>query len=332
MKISKPTYYDSFLCSASACPDSCCKDWAVQVDIESAANYRRLSGDLGSVLRKVMAQEDGDTILTLTPDGKCPMWRPDGLCRIQAELGADALCRTCRDFPRLRHDYGDFLELSLELSCPEAAKWILSGKWDYVTLQATGGEKPEYDTDAMAILYQSRQEILHFLKNEEYPIGQALAIMLIYGYAVQEALDGGRPANMHPESALATAKSLAAGGDINALLEFFQGLEILTPAWTHRLQAPVESPWQEEHRAMARYFIYRYWLQAVSDYDLVSRIKLIVVSNLVVKALGGDIYQTAQLYSKEIENNASNIDAILDGAYISPAMTDIRLLDLLLKE
>ena len=29
-------------------------------------------------------------------------------------------------FPRLTHDYGDFAELGLELSCPEAAKLILN--------------------------------------------------------------------------------------------------------------------------------------------------------------------------------------------------------------
>ena len=47
------------------------------------------------------------------------MWRQDGLCRIQAELGHEALCKTCREFPRLRHDYGSFVELGLELH-PEA--------------------------------------------------------------------------------------------------------------------------------------------------------------------------------------------------------------------
>ena len=81
---------------------------------------------------------------------------------------------------------------------------------------------------------------------------------------------------------------------------------------------------------MARYFIQRYWLQAVSDYDLISRVKLTVTSCLVVKALGGDILETAQLYSKEIENDANNLDAILDGAYTSPALTDLSMLSLLL--
>ena len=80
---------------------------------------------------------------------------------------------------------------------------------------------------------------------------------------------------------------------------------------------------------MARYFIQRYWLQAVSDYDLVGRIKLTVVSCLAVKLLGGNVYETAQRYSKEIENDADNVDALLDAAYTEPALADIRLLGLL---
>ena len=76
----------------------------------------------------------------------------------------------------------------------------------------------------------------------------------------------------------------------------------------------------------------RYWLQAVSDYDLVCRVKLIIASCLLVKALGGDPIQTAQLYSKEVENNADNVDAILDAAYTHAAFTDDKLLWLLLKQ
>ena len=60
---------------------------------------------------------------------------------------------------------------------------------------------------------------------------------------------------------------------------------------------------------MARYGVERYWLQAVSDYDLTSRVKMIVAACLLVKHLGGDPVQTAQLYSKEIENNAVAVRA-----------------------
>lgn len=333
MKIITPNHYHKFKCIASACPDSCCKEWAVQVDERAAALYRSLPGELGDYLRQVMQEEDGDTILALQPDGRCPMWQDDGLCRIHAQVGEAALCDTCRDFPRLRHDYGDFVELGLELSCPEAARLLLSErKYESATTQAPGGTQPEYDAEAMAVLMHSRDTALRFLEDTEYSVGQALAILLLYGYDVQNELDGGEPAVLDPQVSLEEAKRLAAPGSIGEILEFYRGLEILTPLWQQRLDAPSPAPWSEELRAMARYFVARYWLQSVSDYDLVCRVKLAVISCLVVKVLGGDVVQTAQLYSKEIENDADNVEAILDGAYTAPALTDKKLLWLLTGE
>lgn len=332
MEIIKPSYYDTFCCLAADCPDSCCKEWAVQVDDDTAAVYRTLQGPIGDQLRSVMAKEDSDTILTLTPDGRCPMWRNDGLCRIQAQLGESFLCHTCKQFPRLRHDYGDFVELGLELSCPEAARLILKGNCATVISQASGGEAPEYDQEAMSILRRNRETALSFLDSKEYSVGQALAVLLIYGYAVQEALDGGAPAELNPAAMLREAASIATPGDLSAILEFYNSLDILTPRWRQRLADHSSAPWTEQLRPLARYFITRYWLQAISDYDLVGRVKLAVLSCLVIKSLGGDLTQTAQLYSKEIENDAENIDAILDGAYTSPALTDVGLLGLLLEE
>jgi len=77
---------------------------------------------------------------------------------------------------------------------------------------------------------------------------------------------------------------------------------------------------------MARCQINRYWLQAVSDWDLAARVKMIVASCILVRHLGGDVIATAQLYSKEIDNDPDNVDAILDAAYLSPALTDMNLL------
>ena len=63
MRIVKPSYFDQFKCIAAACPDSCCKEWTVQVDAASAAFYRSLSGALGDRLRQVMTVEDGETVM-----------------------------------------------------------------------------------------------------------------------------------------------------------------------------------------------------------------------------------------------------------------------------
>lgn len=331
MKLITPTYYNTFRCLASVCPDSCCKEWTVQIDDVSAARYRALPGELGEALRLALVQEDGDTVLALTPDRRCPMWQQDGLCRIQAQLGEDGLCQTCRQFPRLRHDYGDFVELGLELSCPEAARLILSApSYETIEIQTADGDVPDYDVQAMAILRRSRNTVFSFLENTTYSVGASLAILLLYGYSVQNELDGGETAILDPDTLLKEAYKLSCPGSFSDIAAFLGDLEILTPIWQQRLLFPLGSSWCEEHRAIARYFTARYWLQSVSDYDLISRVKLTVVSCLVIKSLGGHVLETAQLYSKEIENNADNIDALLDGAYTAPALADRKLLGLLL--
>ena len=60
--------------------------------------------------------------------------------------------------------------------------------------------------------------------------------------------------------------------------------------------------------------------------------KLTVITCLLIRHLGGDLQDTAQAYSKEIENDADNVDSILDAAYADAAFTDEKLLDLLLKK
>ena len=303
----------------------------MQVDPEAAAFYRSLPGALGGRLRQVLREEDGDTILTIQ-DGRCPMWRADGLCRIQVELGEQALCQTCRAFPRLRHDYGDFVELGLELSCPEAARLILADPdGALVESEMPGGESPEYDSDAMAVLQATRREALSLLRGD-YPAGEALALLLLYGAQVQLTLDGGEMPDFSPSAALEAAREFGRPGDMEEILAFFEGLEILTPRWRARLQNPQGGSWEAGHLALARYFVGRYWLQAVSDYDLYSRVKLTVTACLVIKTLGGDLAETAQLFSKEIENDADNMDALLDGAYESPAFADAALLGKLLAD
>lgn len=324
MELRKPDFYDTFRCIAGDCPDSCCKEWDVAVDSEKASLYRGLPGALGDRLRQFLKDEDGETYLTLE-NGRCPMWRPDGLCRIQAELGEKALCATCREFPRLRHDYGSFMELGLELSCPEAARILLSREdWRWIS-QGKAEEETDYDPRDMDILLKTRQEAMELVTTAAEP----LSALLLYTYYAQSLLDGEPEAAFDPDRAAETAAALEQAPEADAFLDVFRELEILTPVWRQRLDAPAPRSLQKEDRALLRYLISRYWLQAVSDFDLVCRGKTITALALLCRLLGGDAVETAQLMSKEIENDAENMDALLDGAYTQPGLTDANLLALI---
>ncbi len=332
MKIIKPSYFDTFRCIAGRCPDSCCKEWDVLVDADRAAFYRALPGDLGDRLRQVLKDEDGEVYMTIE-NRRCPMWRDDGLCRIQAELGEAALCKTCRDFPRLTHDYGDFIEYGLELSCPEAARIILNTPApSFVTKEVPGGEDPEYDVSDMEILLRTRETARRVLADPRHTVGEALALLLLQAYRAQMELNGVEISDAKNEdSMLEHAKTYARSSDSNDILNFFKGLEILTPKWAACLEAPSPADWESRHLILARYFVDRYWLQAISDFDLISRVKLALISCLMVKFLGGDLIETAQIYSKEIENSIENVEAILDATYDAPFFSDVHLWGQLLR-
>ena len=324
-----PSYYHKFSCLADACPDSCCQEWEVDIDPETVRLYEALPGALGEALREKMYRED-DTVYLRISDRRCPMWRQDGLCEIQCQLGHDALSHTCRNFPRLTHEYGNFTERGLELSCPAAAKLILSEKDQEILCRTLPNEEDtDYDQEVMDILQKSREILLSFWEETPYPLPKMLAITLLYGHEVQFWIDGGEEAIFSPEELWQRATDLALPGDMEAIFAFFRELDILTPRWKAQLSSPVPTLWQKKTKYFVRYALQRYYLQAVSDYDLICRIKWILLSCLLLNSLGGDFTETAQLFSKEIENSSDNMDALLDGAYTSPAFTDRALLGLL---
>ena len=132
-----------------------------------------------------------------------------------------------------------------------------------------------------------------------------------------------------PSTALSEAEQFAAPGDVEALAEFCRSLDLLTDRWPALLDQVSEPNWQEGLLRIAQYLICRHWFQAVSDWDLSSRVKLAVSACALLSRLPGPLAGSAQLWSKEIENSAENLNAWLDAAYTEPALTDANLLGLL---
>jgi len=292
MILTKPNYYDNFRCIAGACPDSCCKEWDVWVDEKTAAYYRGLPGPLGDRLRQVLVEEEGGTVMQIV-EGRCPMWRSDSLCRIHAELGREALCDVCANFPRISHDYGDFIEYQLELSCPEAARLILNAPVEPPVRQETeGGEAPCYDSAEMARMASLRETLLGILADLSRTEAQAFLDCL-------ETVFG----PFQPE----------ASGDLQTITEVFLELEMLTESWPRRLRDANIRPLDPKVRPMAAYLLRRYWFQEIGLGlpDAEGKLGFIIASCLLVNALGGDFVETAQLFSKEIENSDCNPETLI---------------------
>ena len=112
-------------------------------------------------------------------------------------------------------------------------------------------------------------------------------------------------------------------------LSMLLGLDLLTLRWRELLGNPAAPEWEEGLCRMAQYGVCRHWFQAVSDWDLCCRVKLLLSGCALLSRLPGALQNKAQLWSKEIENSAQNLDRLLDDAYSQAALTDANLLGLL---
>ena len=120
-----PDFYPRFRCKAGACRHSCCRGWEIDVDEDSAAYYRALPGLLGEDLRRALREDAEGCHFALDEEERCPFLLPDGLCRVIAELGEDALCDICALHPRFFQELGEDELWGLGLSCEAATELLL---------------------------------------------------------------------------------------------------------------------------------------------------------------------------------------------------------------
>ena len=145
MRYIKPEYYDDFKCIADRCPDTCCAGWQIVIDEDSLKRYETeikrcgrqcekescmaVCGSYGAFGERLDASIDWQEGVFYHKDNKrCTFLNEQNLCDLYTALGPEALCDTCRDYPRHTEEFEGLRELSLSLSCPVAAERILSEK------------------------------------------------------------------------------------------------------------------------------------------------------------------------------------------------------------
>ena len=107
MKYHKPSFFDQFKCIGSACTDTCCAGWEIEVDETTAEGYLTEKGAFGDRLRREIGSEPGEYFFKLQ-DNRCPFLNKENLCDIFINLGEDRLCDICREHPRFYNWFGDY--------------------------------------------------------------------------------------------------------------------------------------------------------------------------------------------------------------------------------
>lgn len=150
----------------------------------------------------------------------------------------------------------------------------------------------DIDAEKYFLLYKGRAEAYKISKDKNKSIRERLNDLLDLGVLLQEKL--------FPYDE---------GGDDIAFFDVFKNPELINPEWKEKVEnfslKQVSDTQSNENILM--YFLYKYLMQAVYDYDALSKIKMAVLGVLINTYFGEDSW-TVHLWSKETEHSQYNMD------------------------
>lgn len=297
MKVVTPSFYKDFKCIASSCPDSCCQGWEVDADNASLDYYKTLSGSLRHKIDSVLDKDEyGNTVFRLTDHKRCPFLNSENLCDMHIAIGGEHTPYTCRTFPRFINDFGSTREIGLSFSCPVASDmmWNLEKDFDFET--NINSDLPVFndiDAELYFYLFKARNKAYETVKNKDRSLQERMIDLLKFGQELQNDIykyDEGR-----------TTISFK---------EVFDNPEVINSEWVEKVQncaferSVINSKSCEN---IAVYFLFRYFMQAVYDKDVLSKIKAAAIGVLIPAFFGNDSW-TIHLWSKETEHSDINME------------------------
>ena len=329
MKLRVPDYFDDFSCLAGACPHSCCMEWEVVLDEDTARRYRALPGPLGERLRAAM-QLDGEDWCFPLRGGRCPFLNQENLCEVHLTLDEAATSVTCREHPRFFEDYGTFREVTLSASCPESNRRLLCSEAPLLFPERTDDTPAEAGDEWLTWLLPLRERMLALLQNRTCPLNARLRDILLLAQGVQERLDT-EDEDALPELVEGPLPAHSAAPETTGLfpyaLQFLETLEVLEPDWRdllHQGEAAEPAPVSEALlERIAAYFLFHYILKAVNDGDVLGQTQLCIFAVLTIRRLAAVCGPAEALrrFSCEIEHDEENLSALRDGFWVQEELS-----------
>ena len=185
MRYTVPHYYKQFQCTASECEDTCCAGWQIVIDDKTLKKYKKMKGPFGNRLHNSIDWKEK----SFYQYGKrCAFLNEDNLCDIYTEAGPDMFCNTCRLYPRHIEEFEGEKEISLSLSCIEAAKIVLGCEEPvrFLTKEREEHQKEEdFDYFLYSKLVDTREVLFKILQDRTIDLKYRMAISLALVHDVE---------------------------------------------------------------------------------------------------------------------------------------------------
>lgn len=333
-----PEFYERFCCIGSSCKDNCCRaGWDIEIDKKSLSFYESVGGVFGEKLSDSI--KDGNFCLK---DGVCPLLNKNGLCEIILNCGEDRLCEICTNHPRFFEWFSDRTEMGVGLCCEEACRLLFENEepLEFVSVREDGENSGcNYSKPLYKALLAVRETLFDISRNRQLTLLNRILVCSMLVERVQKEIDLKRIDNIEgfakkyadknlQEELGKKLSGLSSGKRAEyteALLDVLAQTEPISDEWTDFIIkvgsldtrnvsfAAAQRRFAFAYEKIFTYTIFRYFLKAVYDADVISKLSM-AVSAVFVTALSlrlsfslsgsithDDLINAAKLYSKQLE-------------------------------
>lgn len=328
MKYHKPSFFDQFKCIGSACTDTCCAGWEIEVDETTAQGYLAEKGAFGDRLRREIGSEPGEYFFKLK-NNRCPFLNKENLCDIFINLGEDRLCDICREHPRFYNWFGDYTEVGLGLCCEEAERLLFSDSKPLTFVEEVHTDASDLlddESEECEQMLEERKAIFSILQKRKKNIGARLKRLLLQLPYADEMLlltvpilEWDDPESIPKLDYKAKPSTNTLKSSALFLIRFFGGMESLDETWpsmmkeleqnidklvdTDNTNAFIKFMKGEnrlyEYEHIAVYMIYRYYPEILLDGQAEAKILFAAASICLLFLMDLQCFQKNTAYTQQ---------------------------------
>ncbi|MCD8121884.1 MAG: flagellin lysine-N-methylase [Clostridiales bacterium] len=306
-----PHYYRRFHCIASDCPDTCCASWEIGIDGKSLERYRHVPGSLGNRLHNSI---DWRRHSFRQYEGRCEFLNDEKLCDLYTELGEKGFCRACRLYPRHIEEFEGVREVSLCLSCIEAARIILETEEPVRILTKETDREETYEDFDVALyrtLVDARTQIMEILQDRATDERTRMGLSLLLAHDLQRRIRGDRLSE--------TDSLLERYRRSDRAVYFVKKMTACEPGGSNRYETMKALLCEQ----LMGYWVFAYFCGAVYDRNAYGKMKFAVACTLLIEDMCQAVWQEngetlvhaeivdiAHQFSREIEHVDENRESL----------------------
>lgn len=309
MILTFPKFYRDFKCIADRCTDSCCIGWEIDIDSATYDKYRLMPENF----QKNIAVCDGVAHFVLTEDERCPFLQKDGLCKIILEHSEDMLCDICREHPRFYEWYGNYKDAGVGLCCEEAVRLTLESEkpLEYETVETQEISDDDTPEDICKSVFELRKSLFSIINDRSLTLFERIEKC----FSEIGVKDVAAPCSA--DEFLAECAEIAKEmSPFDELWEkYILSLEALNfqEVKEHIHKALSEN--QIRYEKSLSYFVFRHFIKACFDGDLLAHFKLAVIMmifEMLIDCVNDELLFNTRYLSKQVEYSEENIDLLTD--------------------